>query len=60
MRLGTVYDVNSTVRIGEEIAASTNQSYRIFSDYYTNLTNIVKERAGEKEREMAETLENYG
>jgi hypothetical protein len=58
LRLGTVYDVNSTVRIGEGIAA-TNQTYTMFSDYFTNLTNLVKERTGEKEREAEETLENY-
>jgi hypothetical protein len=60
MRLGTVYDVNSTVRVGDDASGSNNQSYRIFSDYYTNLTNIVKERAGEKEPEVEQTLENYG
>jgi hypothetical protein len=60
MRLGTVYDVSSTVKVGNEMGSSTSQTFRIFSDYFTNLTNIVKERAGEKGREMAETLENYG
>jgi hypothetical protein len=57
MRLGTVYDVTSTVKVGEEV---TNLTSGVFSDYLTNLTNLVKDRVEEMGKEAEETLENYG
>ena len=49
IRLGTVYEVTSTVRIGEEVI---NRVSSIFSDYLTNLTNLVKDRVESREKEV--------
>jgi hypothetical protein len=57
MRLGTVYDVNSTVKIGGEFA---NQTSSLFTDYLTNLTNLLKEGVTKSEEETEKSLENYG
>ena len=56
MRLGTVYDVTSTVKVGNEV---TNQASSVFSDYLTDLTNLVEGRATEQLQEEKQTLEEY-
>jgi hypothetical protein len=54
MRLGTVYDVNTSLKIGNENIMTTtcNQTSEIFSNYLTNLTNLVKDRAASRQKEM--------
>ena len=56
VRLGTVYDVSSTVKVGNEV---TNQAPSVFSDYLTDLTNLVEGRATEQLQEEKQTLEEY-
>lgn len=55
IRLGTVYDVTSTVRIGEEVSNSVSS---IFLDYLTNLTNLVKDRVKWREMERERGVDN--
>jgi hypothetical protein len=56
LRLGTVYDVNTTLKLGEETCTTNDQ---IFTDYLTNLTNLVKEKAEKRQKEILEDLQNY-
>jgi hypothetical protein len=57
IRLGTVYDVDTNLKLGEEISPPKNE--QIFTDYLTNLTNLVKEKAGKRQKEILEDLQNY-
>ena len=59
--LGTVYVVNTTLKLGDEVYGTTTATNdQIFTDYLTNLTNLVKDKAEKREKEMLESLQNYG
>ena len=45
-----------TVKVGNEV---TNQASSVFSDYLTDLTNLVEGRATEQLQEEKQTLEEY-
>jgi hypothetical protein len=63
IRLGAVYDVNTTLRLGDEevngTTTATNDGQQMFTDYLTNLTNLVKEKAEKRQKEIVEDLQNY-
>jgi hypothetical protein len=58
IRLGTVYDVNTTLKVGDEVIQHQNDQ-QMFTDYLTNLTNLVKARAEKRQKEILEDLQNY-
>ena len=58
IRLGSVYDVNTNVKLGDEVP-TTITGQQLFADYLTNLTNLVKERAEKRQKEILQDLQNY-
>jgi hypothetical protein len=61
MRLGSVYDVNTALKVGDEITTilRCSQTSEIFSDYLTNLANLVNERAEKRGKQIDEDLQKY-
>ena len=58
VKLGTVYDVNTTLKVGDEVIQHQNDQ-QMFTDYLTNLTNLVKDKAEKRQKEIVENLQNY-
>jgi hypothetical protein len=56
LRLGAVYDVNTSLKLGEETYTTNDQ---IFTDYLTNLTNLIKDKAEKRQKEILEDLQKY-
>lgn len=52
IRLGSVYDVNTKLKLGEEVYGTTTATNdQIFTDYLTYLTNLVKDKAEKTKRD---------
>jgi hypothetical protein len=57
--MGTVYDVSTNLKLGDEVHDTTINDQQTFPDYLTYLTNLVKERAEKREKEILEDLQKY-